>query len=80
MKDVSTLAKIVSVTNQLILQSRQRQRRLLLELLEEEEATNEGTRLDCPTIPRIRKSVRQIFRELGPNYFRRSFRMRWSFR
>ena len=78
MKDVSTLAKIVSVTNQLILQSRQRQRRLLLELLEEEEATNEGTRLDCPTIPRIRKSVRQIFRELGPNYFRRSFRMRWS--
>ena len=35
----------------------------------------EGTRLDCPTVPRIRKTVTQVYRELGANYFRRAFRM-----
>ncbi len=35
----------------------------------------EGSRLDCPTIPRQRKSVTQVYRELGRTYFRRSFRM-----
>jgi hypothetical protein len=49
------------------------QRRRLLELLEENDGN--GTRLNCPTIPRTRKSMTQLFRELGPNYFRRSFRM-----
>ena len=34
-----------------------------------------GSRLDCPTIPRDRKSVTQVHRELGKIYFRRSFRM-----
>ena len=34
-----------------------------------------GNRQGCPTIPRTRKWIRQILRELGPGYFRRAFRM-----
>ena len=34
-----------------------------------------GKSSDCPTIPRQRKSVTQVYRELGKTYFRRSFRM-----
>ena len=34
-------------------------------------------RAGSPTIPRVRKSLTQVFRELGPTYFRRSFRMSW---
>ena len=34
-----------------------------------------GTRLGCPTIPRTRKWMAAIHRELGPGYFRRAFRM-----
>lgn len=37
-----------------------------------------GTRLDCPTVPRVRKSVAQVSRELGKTYFRRSFRMSYA--
>ena len=37
-----------------------------------------GSRLDCPTVPRQRKSVTQLHRELGKTYFRRSFRMKYS--
>ena len=43
----------------------------------EEGRKREGTRLDCPTIPRVRKSVTQVYRELGA-YFRRSFRMTYK--
>ena len=35
----------------------------------------EGSRNGCPTIPRTRKWVNAIHRELGPTYFRRAFRM-----
>ena len=35
----------------------------------------EGTRLDRPAVPRVRKNVTQVNRELGQNYFRRAFRM-----
>ena len=35
----------------------------------------EGTRLDRPAVPRVRKNVTQVYRELGQNYFRRAFRM-----
>ena len=34
-----------------------------------------GTRLDTCTIPRERKTVMKIYRELGPTYFKRSYRM-----
>ena len=34
-----------------------------------------GTRTGCPTIPRKRKTMRQVRRELGDRMFRRSFRM-----
>ena len=34
-----------------------------------------GTRLDAPTVPRQRRSVTQVYREMGAGYFRRSFRM-----
>ena len=36
----------------------------------------EGTRKGCKTIPRIRKSVEDIFAGLGPVYSRKSYRMR----
>ena len=32
-----------------------------------------GTRLDAPAVPRIRKTVTQVYRELGKHYFRRAF-------
>ena len=35
----------------------------------------QGTRLEKPTVPRERKTVTQVYRELGKHYFRRSFRM-----
>ena len=35
----------------------------------------EGSRNGRPTIPRTRKWVNAIYRELGPTYFRRAFRM-----
>ena len=37
-----------------------------------------GTRLDAPAVPRIRKTVTQVYRELGKHYFRRAFRMSYS--
>ena len=43
-----------------------------------EESKQKGTRLDCPTIPRVRKSVTQVYRELGNLYFKRSFRMSYQ--
>ena len=43
-----------------------------------EEKKREGTRIDCPHIPRQRKSVVQVYRELGSTYFRRSFRMSYG--
>ena len=43
-----------------------------------EEKRREGTRIDCPNIPRLRKSVVQVYRELGSTYFRRSFRMSYG--
>ena len=43
-----------------------------------EEKKREGTKLDCPNIPRERKSVVQVYRELGSTYFRRSFRMSYG--
>ena len=46
-----------------------------LRRLDEEKQKREGTRLECPTIPRVRKSVLQVYREMEQNYFRRSFRM-----
>ena len=39
------------------------------------ERKTEGTKLDCPNIPRLRKLVVQVYRELSSTYFRRSFRM-----
>ena len=39
------------------------------------ERKREGTRIDCPTVQRTRKSVTQVYRELGKGYFRRAFRM-----
>lgn len=45
------------------------------ELQRLENKKREGTRLDCATVPRMRKSVLQVYREMGKNYFRRSFRM-----
>ena len=44
-------------------------------LSSEGEDKREGTKLDCPNIPRQRKSVEQVYRELGSTYFRRSFCM-----
>ena len=38
----------------------------------------DGVRLDTRTIPRERKTVAQVHRELGPGYFWRSFRMTFS--
>ena len=38
----------------------------------------QGTRLEKPTVPRERKTVTQVYRELGKHYFRRSFRMSYS--
>ena len=38
----------------------------------------QGTRLEKPTATRERKTVTQIYRELGKHYFRRSFRMSYS--
>ena len=35
----------------------------------------QGTRLEKPTVPRERKTVTQVYRELGKHYFRRSFCM-----
>ena len=43
------------------------------ELQRLENKKREGTRLDCATVPRMRKSVLQVYREMGKNYFRRSF-------
>ena len=40
-----------------------------------EERKREETRLDCPNVPRKRKSVVQVHQELGSTYFRCSFRM-----
>ena len=39
------------------------------------ERKREGTRLECPTVPRQRKTVTQVYRELGKGYFRRAFRI-----
>ena len=33
------------------------------------ERKREGTRLECPTVPRQRKTVTQVYRELGKGYF-----------
>ena len=46
--------------------------------LRREAETNVGTRLNCPTVPRARKSVHQVYREMGKTYFRRSCRMTYS--
>ena len=46
--------------------------------LRREAETNVGTRLNCPTVPRARKSVHQVYREMGKTFFRRSFRMTYS--
>ena len=35
---------------------------------------NEGTRKGFPTIPRIRKTVEEIFSGLGPTYSKRAYR------
>lgn len=37
---------------------------------------NEGTRKGCPTIPRQRKTVEEIFSNLGPACSKRAYRMR----
>ena len=42
-----------------------------------DERKREGTRTDCPNVPRERKSVTQVYREMGAQYFRRSFRMNY---
>ena len=46
-----------------------------LRRLDDEKRKREGTRLECPTVPRVRKRGHQVYREMGKNYFRRSFRM-----
>ena len=45
-------------------------------VLQEEAKKRPSSRLGCPTVSRIRKSVSQIYRELGDTYFRRAFRMK----
>jgi hypothetical protein len=40
-----------------------------------EAKTKEGTRFNCPTVPRVRKSVYQVYREIGKTYFCGSFQM-----
>ena len=45
-------------------------------VLREEAKKQPSSQLDCPTVPRIRKSVSQIYRELGDTYFHRAFRMK----
>ena len=37
---------------------------------------NEGSRKGCPSIPRIRKTVEEIFSDLGPACSKRDYRMR----
>ena len=48
------------------------------ELRREYERKSEDGRHDSPLVPRERRSVTQVFRELGEGYFRRSFRMTYS--
>ena len=45
-------------------------------VLGEEANEQPSSQLDCPTVPWIRKSVPQIYREFGDTYFRRAFRMK----
>ena len=40
--------------------------------------SSSSNRSNCDTIRRTRKSIQQVYRELGPNMFRRSFRMEYS--
>ena len=51
---------------------------LSVAVLQEEAKKRPSSQLDCPTVPRIRKSVSHIhiYRELGATYFRRAFRMK----
>ena len=49
-----------------------------LRRLNNETQKREGTRLECPTVPWARKSVHQVYREMGKTYFRRSFRMSYQ--
>ena len=43
-------------------------------LRREHERKREGSQLECPPVPRERKSVTQLYKELGKGYFRGSFR------
>ena len=36
--------------------------------LRREAETNKGTKLNCPTVPCLRKSVHQVHREMGKTY------------
>ena len=50
-----------------------------LRRLDSEKRKREGTRLECPTmVHRVRKSVHQVYREMGKHYFHRSFRMSYQ--
>ena len=43
-----------------------------------ERGKRKNDRFECPTVRQERKSLSQVYRELGQAYFRRSFRMTFS--